>query len=259
MPTIAQAIILGSGTSNGVPMLGIEYPEAFLTNPKNHRTRCSCLIQGPTGNFLIDCPPELRIQLTREKIYTIEDVLITHTHADHVMGMDDLRSICVVEERSVRVHTLPRYQDDIRRIFNYAFVDAPPGIWLPRFDMIDVEPVIHSCGLEIQTLEVMHGRFPCIGLRVGGFAYLTDVNMIPDEVMEKLRGLDTLVIDAVRHKPHPNHFHFEATMNVIKELEPRNAVLTHLSHEYDHDEYEKDLPSHVRLAYDGMKIAIEAN
>lgn len=255
-PRLGTAIILGSGTSNGVPMLGVEYPESFLANPKNHRTRCSCLIQGPKGNFLIDCPPELRLQLTREKIYSIEDVLITHTHADHVMGMDDLRSICVVEERSVRVHTLPRYQDDIRRIFNYAFADAPPGVWLPKFDLNDVGDSIDSCGLSIQTFVVQHGKFPCIGVRVGGYAYLTDVNFIPDEVKVKLQGLDTLVIDAVRHKPHPNHFHFEAAMEAIKELSPKQAFLTHLSHEYDHDHYEKDLPDHVRLAFDGLQIPI---
>lgn len=254
---LAQAIILGSGTSNGVPMLGVEYPEAFLANPKNHRTRSSCLIQGPEGNFLIDCPPEMRLQLTREKIYTIDDVLITHTHADHVMGMDDLRSICVVSERSVRVHTLPRYQDDIRRIYAYAFIEAPPGIWLPRFDLTDVAPVIHSAGLEIQTFEVMHGKFPCLGVKVGGFAYLTDVNFIPEDVKERLKGLDTLVIDAVRHKPHPNHFHFDAAMEMIDELKPKQAILTHLSHEYDHDDYERGLLDHVRLAYDGMKIPIE--
>jgi phosphoribosyl 1,2-cyclic phosphate phosphodiesterase len=249
------AIILGSGTSNGVPMLGVQYPDAFLANPKNHRTRSSCLLQGPEGNFLIDCTPEMRLQLTREKIFSVQEVLITHTHADHVMGMDDLRSICIVEKRGVPVYAYPSYQEDIKRIYPYAFADMPPGVWVPRFELKDVPPVIESCGLEIQTFQVMHGRFPVVGVRVNNFAYITDVNFIPDEAKELLQDLDTLVIDAVRHEPHPNHFHFDAAMETIRELNPKHAYLTHLSHEYDHDIYNAQLPEDIWLAYDGLKIS----
>ena len=249
-----EAIILGSGTSNGVPMLGVHYSPEFLANPKNHRMRSSCLLQGPEGNFLIDCTPELRLQLVREKIYSVQEVLITHTHADHVMGMDDLRSFCIIEGRSLPVYTLPRYQDDIKRIFPYAFDEHPTGVWVPRFELRDATDVIESCGLSIQVFEVQHGRVPCLGIRVNDFAYLTDVNFIPDEVKAKLQGLETLVIDAVRHKPHPNHFHFQAAMDTIEELKPSMAFLTHLSHEYDHNSFEENLPSHVRLAYDGLRI-----
>ena len=250
-----EAIILGSGTSNGVPMLGVHYTHEFLANPKNHRTRSSCLLQGAEGNFLIDCTPEMRIQLVREDIFSVQEVLITHTHADHVMGMDDLRSFCIVEGRSLPVYTLPRYQEDIRRIFPYAFGEYPPGVWVPRFDLKDAPPVIESCGLSIHVFEVQHGKVPTLAVRVNDFAYVTDVNVIPDAVMSQLQGLDTLVIDAVRHEPHPNHFHFEASMEVIEKLSPKKAFLTHLSHEYDHNDYEEKLPDRVRLAYDGLKIA----
>ena len=252
----AEAIILGSGTSNGVPMLGVQYSTEFLANPKNHRTRSSCLLKGPTGNFLIDCSPELRLQLTREEIYSVQEVLITHTHADHVMGMDDLRSFCMVEERSLPVYTLPRYQEDIRRIFPYAFSEVPTGVFVPRFDLYDAPDVLESCGLTIKIFEVQHGKVPCLGIRVNDFAYITDVNFIPDNVKNQLQNLDTLVIDAVRHKPHPNHFHFEATMAAIAELKPKMAYLTHLCHEYDHNTYEECLSENVRLAYDGLKIRI---
>jgi phosphoribosyl 1,2-cyclic phosphate phosphodiesterase len=251
-----EAVILGSGTSNGVPMLGIHYSDAFLSNPKNHRTRSSCLLKGPTGNFLIDCTPELRLQLTREKIFSVQEVLITHTHADHVMGMDDLRSFCMVEERALPVYTLPRYQEDIKRIFPYAFSEVPTGVFVPRFDLYDVPEVLESCGLSINIFEVQHGKVPCLGVRVNNFAYITDVNLIPDKVKNQLQNLDILVIDSVRHKPHPNHFHFEATMEAIAEIGPKMAYLTHLSHEYDHDIYEEKLPPNVRLAYDGLKIQI---
>jgi phosphoribosyl 1,2-cyclic phosphate phosphodiesterase len=250
-----EAIILGSGTSNGVPMLGIEYPEEFLANPKNHRTRSSCLLRGPEGNFLIDCTPELRLQLIREKILSVQEVLITHTHADHVMGMDDLRSFCIVEKRSIPVYAYPRYQDDIRRIFPYAFAEVPAGVWVPRFELADVPATIHSCGLDIHCFEVEHGKYPVVGVRVNDFAYLTDVNRIPEFAWNQLQDLDTLVIDAVRHEPHPNHFHVEATLEVIQALKPKRAYLTHLSHEFDHDCYETRLPDHVRLAYDGLRIS----
>jgi phosphoribosyl 1,2-cyclic phosphate phosphodiesterase len=249
-----EAILLGSGTSNGVPMLGMEYPASFLANPKNHRTRCSCVLQGPLGNFLIDCSPEMRLQLFREGIKSVKEVLITHTHADHIMGMDDLRSFCVVEKRSIPVYTLPRYQEDIKRVFQYAFQEYPPGVWVPRFELNDVPEVISSCGLEIYTMIVDHGSIPCIGVKVNNFAYVTDVNNIPSLAWQLLQNLDTLVIDAVRLEPHPNHFHFDAAMQVIEKLAPKKAILTHLSHDYDHDEFEKKLPSNVRLAYDGMRI-----
>ncbi len=209
---------------------------------------------GPTGNLQIDCGPEMRLQLTREQIYDLEAVLITHTHADHVMGMDDLRSICVVGEKVVPVYSMPRYQEDIRRIFPYAFAETIPGIWVPRFDLMDVPEVIRVGGMEVRTFEVQHGKYPVTGVRVNDFAFLTDVNHIPPAALEMLWGLDTLVIDSVRHEPHPNHFHFEATMAVIEELKPRRAFLTHLSHEFDHNSYEAGLPENVRLAFDGLRI-----
>ena len=235
-------------------MLGVHYSPEFLANRKNHRTRSSCLLQGPDGNFLIDCTPEMRLQLTREEIFSVQEVLITHTHADHVMGMDDLRSFCMVEERALPVYTLPRYQADIRRIFPYAFSEVPTGVFVPRFDLHDAPAVLESCGLQIHIFEVEHGSVPCLGVRVNDFAYITDVNFISDEVRAQLQNLDTLVIDSVRHRPHPNHFHFEATMQVIAELKPKMAYLTHLSHEFDHNTYEDGLPDNVRLAFDGLKI-----
>ncbi len=140
---IAEAIVLGSGTSNGVPTLGIDYPPEFLANPKNHRMRPSLLLKGPNGNVLIDCAPEMRLQLVRQDIKQVDAVIITHTHADHIMGMDDLRSFCLSSGRDMPVYTLPRYQEDIRRVFNYAFQDFPPGIHVPRFDLRDAPETLH--------------------------------------------------------------------------------------------------------------------
>jgi phosphoribosyl 1,2-cyclic phosphate phosphodiesterase len=253
---VAEAVFLGSGTSNGVPMLGYEYPDGFLDNPKNHRTRASIVLRGPTGNLLVDCPPELRLQLTRERIYDLDAVLVTHTHADHVMGMDDLRSLCIKYRRPIPVYTLPRYQEDIRRIYAYAFMDFPPGVFVPRFDLHDVPRELDLVGLTVRTFLVDHGQIPVIGLRVNDFAYITDVSRIPDEARAELDGLDTLVIDAVRLKPHPNHFHLERALEVAAEIGARRTLLTHLSHDYDHDVTNAGLPHGVELAFDGLRVIL---
>ncbi len=251
-----EAILLGSGTSNGVPMLGMAYPPEFLENPKNHRTRSSLLLKGPGGNVLVDCAPEMRLQLLREQIFELEGVIVTHTHADHIMGMDDLRSFCVVQQRPMPVFTFPRYQEDIRRIFPYAFSPPQAGIEVPRFEMADMPPVLELAGLSILGFEVEHGSVPVIGLRVGGFAYLTDVNRIPPAAEAQLQELDTLVLDAVRYAPHPNHFHFDAALETAQRLGAKQTYLTHLSHDYDHDRVNAGLPAGVALAFDGLRIPI---
>lgn len=237
-------------------MLGVQYPPEYLAQLKNHRTRSSLLLLGPTGNVLVDCAPEMRLQVTREGITEIEAVLISHSHADHVMGMDDLRSICIRTGQAMPVYALPRYQDDIRRIFAYAFGDFPEGIFVPRFDLRDVPPVLVAGGLEIETFTVLHGSTPVIGIRVGGLGYITDVNQIPPEAEAKLQGLDVLVLDAVRRRPHPNHFHLEESIRVAQRLGARQTYFTHLSHDYDHDVTNAELPEGIELAYDGLRIPL---
>lgn len=237
-------------------MLGVSYPPSFLANPKNHRSRCSLLVEGPEGNLLVDCAPEMRVQLVREGVMMVDAVIITHTHADHVMGMDDLRSFCLVGGKGMPVYTLSRYQEDIRRIFAYAFQEFPPGIEVPRFELRDLPDTIHCGGLEFQTMIVRHGNLPVIALRVNDFAYVTDVSEIPPDAWSKLQGLDTLILDAVRYKPHPNHFHFDSALETAIALGAQKTYFTHLSHDYDHDIVNAALPSNIELAYDGLVIPI---
>ena len=253
---MAQAVILGSGTSNGVPMLGIEYPEAFLANPKNHRSRCSLLLEGPRGNVLVDCAPEMRLQLLRENVKMVDAVIVTHTHADHVMGMDDLRSYCTVSRRPMPIYTLPRYQEDIRRIYAYAFEPPLAELELPKFDLRDAPERLSAGGLDLRLFCVLHGPWPVLALRVDDFAYVTDVGEIPTEAMAHLRGLETLVLDAVRIRPHPTHFHLERALEVAAEIGARRTYLTHLSHDYDHDATNATLPDGIELAYDGLRIPL---
>jgi phosphoribosyl 1,2-cyclic phosphate phosphodiesterase len=237
-------------------MLGVRYPQSFLDNPKNHRTRPSLLLRGPAGNVLVDCAPEMRLQLLREGVFDIEAVILTHTHADHIMGMDDLRSFCMVRRRPMPVYALPQHQADIRRVFDYAFRDHAMGLHVPRFDLRDVPEVLDLCGLEIRTMTVMHGDMPVTALRVGGFAYVTDVNAIPPEAEASLLGLDDLILDAVRRKPHPTHFHLDAAIAVAKKLGAKRTHFTHLSGEFDHDAVNAELPEGMALSHDGLRIPL---
>ncbi len=253
---MSEAVVLGSGTSNGVPTLGIRYAPEFLANPKNHRTRPSLLLRGPGGNVLVDCAPEMRLQLLREQVYDLSAVIVTHTHADHVMGMDDVRAFCLKNSRKMPIYASAESQADIRRIFGYAFADFPPGIWVPRFELRDPQPVLELCGLSIQTMPVFHGPAPVLALRVNDFAYVTDVSEIPGETWERLQGLDVLMLDAVRYAPHPNHYHFDRAIEVAQALGARTTYFTHLSDDYDHDRTEAALPEGIHLAYDGLRISL---
>jgi phosphoribosyl 1,2-cyclic phosphate phosphodiesterase len=173
------------------------------------------------------------------------------------MGMDDLRSICVKTRRDMPVYAWPRYQEDIRRIFPYAFAEMPSGVEVPRYDMRDIPPVIDVGGMGVETMEVVHGNIPVVAIRVGNFAYVTDVSLIPEESWLRLQGLETLILDAVRLRPHPNHFHLEKAIEVAQHLGAQQTYFTHLSHDYDHDLTNANLPHSIQLAWDGLRIHIE--
>jgi phosphoribosyl 1,2-cyclic phosphate phosphodiesterase len=253
---MADVVVLGSGTSNGVPMLGVAYPPEFLANPKNHRGRSSILIRGPEGNILVDCAPEMRLQLLREGVMMVHAVIITHTHADHIMGMDDLRSYTMVGRKVMPIYTLPPYIDDLRRVYSYAFDDLKADIVVPQFDLREAPSELEACGLTLRFFTVMHGPWPVIGIRVNDFAYMTDLNHIPDEAWPYLENLDTLIMDAVRRKPHPTHYHFEKSIEVAQQIGARQTYFTHLSHDYDHDRTNAELPAGISLAYDGLRIPL---
>lgn len=249
-----EAIVLGSGTSNGVPSLGKRYPDRFLRDPRNHRTRTSLVLKSRDGNVLIDCAPEMRLQLLREGILSIDAVILTHTHADHIMGMDDLRSFSLRKSQPMLVYAWPTYQEDVMRVFAYAFKAFPDGIEVPRFKLKELRGQLNLCGMSLEVLKVDHGPWPVAAVRVGGFAYVTDVGNIPETAWNRLLDLDYLILDAVRLKPHPNHFHLEKAIEVAKDLRAKRVFFTHLSHDYDHATTNQELPPGVQLAYDGLRI-----
>lgn len=256
-----EVIFLGTGTSVGIPALGCNCKVCRSGHPRNQRTRCAIVLQLPTGNLLVDTPPDLRGQLLREEIPLIHSVLYTHEHADHLFGLDDLRLFPFRLGTPVPLYCEQRVEERIRTSFDYAFRDEQPthpGA-TPRleFRRIANEP-FEVLGTTVVPIPMKHGpRFDVLGFRFGDFAYCTDTNEIPDNSMQRLEGLQTLVLGALRVKPHPTHFNLEQALEVVERLRPQRTLLTHISHDLDHEQTCRDLPDGVDLAYDGLRLLIK--
>jgi len=249
---------LGTGTSAGVPMVGCECAVCTSADPRNHRYRCSVLIETPAGNLLIDTAPELRLQLVRARVKLIHAVLYTHFHADHLFGLDDLRPIPHKLGGPVPLYCVEEVEDVIRKAFSYAFPVKPESAVLGfvpqlRFHRIGEEP-FEVLGQRVTPIPLEHAHFYVLGFRIGNVAYCTDVSAIPERSWPRLEGLDVLVLDALRYKPHPAHFSINEALEVIARVKPRRALLTHMSHDIDHAEVSAKLPAGVELAYDGLRF-----
>ena len=257
MSTGRTFLFLGTGTSVGVPMIGCSCPVCTSTNSRNNRTRSSVLLKFPAGNLLIDTTPELRVQFLRENIPLAHAVAYTHYHADHLFGLDDVRMFPVRLGHPLPLYCTAEVEGVIRTAFAYAF--PPPGIdggFVPSlsFHMIHDMP-FEVLGETVTPIPLIHGRFEVLGFRVGNIAYCTDVSAIPDSSMSLLRDLDVLVLDALRpEKRHPSHLSLEESLALIAELRPRQAYLTHMSHEMDYEKLVKALPAGVSPAYDGLQF-----
>lgn len=255
---IREIILLGTGTSVGVPMIGCECDVCTSNDPRNHRTRTGVAVRTPNGNFLIDTPPELRLQLIREHISMIEATIFTHSHADHIFGLDDLRIFGMYRDRAVTLYCEEIVEKQLRASFGYAFDPAYPNVHrgaVPKleFDRIGTEP-FQLLGLTIRPIRLWHGKLPVLGFRIGDVAFCTDVSHIPAESWPLLESLDVLVIDALRDKPHPTHFNIEQGLQVAERLKPKQTYFTHISHSLDHTQTNARLPDAVELAYDGLRI-----
>ncbi len=254
-----RLIVLGSGTSTGVPMIGCKCAVCRSENPRNHRTRPSVMLQVPGGNLLIDTAPELRLQLVREGIDVAHAIMYTHNHADHLFGLDDARLFPKILGGPVPIFCEAETETMIRQAFHYAFNEHAariPAGGVPQIAFRTIEPGVpfQVLGETVRPIRLDHGRFRVLGFRIGGLAYCTDVNHIPDASWEVLEGLDTLILDALRPGWHPTHFCLAEALAVVERLRPGRTFLTHLSHEFDHETTESTLPAGVRLAYDGLTL-----
>lgn len=253
-----KMLLLGTGTSVGVPCLGCNCAVCTGGHPRNQRTRASAILGLPQGNLLIDTAPDLRMQLLREGIQLVHAVVYTHEHADHLHGLDDVRLFPFMLGHAMPIYATSTVESRIRRVFDYAFSDrepthagAAPQLELRRFD----EQHFSLLGATVTPIPLIHGpHCRVMGFRFGKVAYCTDTNRIEPSSMELLHGLDTLVLDALRLRPHATHFSVDEALAVIEELKPKQAYLTHLSHELDYETFSKELPAGVGLAYDGLEI-----
>jgi phosphoribosyl 1,2-cyclic phosphate phosphodiesterase len=253
-----EAIVLGCGTSHGVPMIACSCRVCRSDDPKNRRTRCALYVTDGKSALLVDAPPELRLQLTRERIMWVDAVLLTHSHADHVMGLDDVRRFNELTGTPMPVYGRADTLADVRRIFAYAFSPPPQkGGGVPSFDLRVVEEELVVGEMRFRVFPVWHGRLEVLGIRIGGFAYVTDVSEIPAESWMLLQGVDTLVLDATRRAPHPTHFHFDRAVEVAQKIGARQTYLTHLTHDYDFERTNRELPDGVSLAWDGLRIPVQ--
>jgi phosphoribosyl 1,2-cyclic phosphate phosphodiesterase len=251
--------VLGSGTSVGVPTIGCDCRVCTSPDPRDKRLRPSVLVSYAGRNVLIDTSPDFRAQALRAGLRTLDAVLYTHAHADHILGLDDIRPFNYGRREQIPIYARPDALETIKRVFRYVFEEEarhPGGI--PRIQARPIENGgVELFGMRFDPVPILHGERLIIGFRFGRAAYLTDHSEIPPQSLEMLYGLDVLFLDALRRAPHPTHSTVERSLAWVEQLQPRRAYFTHICHDLPHEETNRTLPSNVELAYDGLEITVE--
>lgn len=253
-----EATFLGTGTSQGVPVIACDCEVCSSNNEKDKRLRSSLLLKINEKNFVIDAGPDFRAQMLRERVNSLRAILLTHEHVDHIFGLDDIRSYNWTQKHPTDIYAEERVQDAIKTIFHYVFADFKyPGI--PKMKLHTIENNSFKIDeIEFIPIRCYHHQLPVYGFRVGDLTYITDTNFIPGEELEKVKGTRILIINALRKEKHISHFNLDEALAVIQKIQPEKAFLTHLSHTFGkHDDILKELPENVFVGYDGLKMRIE--
>jgi phosphoribosyl 1,2-cyclic phosphate phosphodiesterase len=253
-----QITFLGTGTSQGVPIIACPCAVCQSTDSKDKRLRSSILIEEKGKTFVIDTGPDFRQQMLRENVKQMDAILFTHEHKDHTAGFDDIRAFNFINKKKMEVYASARVQEAIRREYAYIFSDFKyPGIPEINLHLITSEKFSVE-GVEFIPVEVLHYKLPVLGFRVGDFSYITDANFISGQEKEKIKYSKILVLNALRREPHISHFTLEQAIEIVKELQPEKAYFTHISHQMGlHAEVSKELPENIEIAYDGLKLTLE--
>lgn len=251
-----KIVVLGSGTSNGIPIIGCTCDVCSLKEPKNSRYRSSILITDNDTSIVIDTTPEFRLQAIRADLQSLNAVLYTHSHADHIHGLDDLRAFSY--KIPIDVWGSKETLDVIKKRFEYIFIKTQKGGGKPQLNLkrFDENGFITIGKIKIELLPVKHGQLDVHGFRIGDFAYITDCSHIPEKTMKKLIGVNTFIIGALRYRVHETHFNLEQAIDVIKKIDPDRAYLTHICHDMDHTKLLKELPPGIEPCYDGLELFV---
>ena len=253
-----KVTFLGTGTSTGVPVVGCRCRVCTSPSEKNKRLRQSVKLEWKGKHFLIDTTPDLRLQLLRDPIPRLDFILFTHSHSDHLMGLDDIRPFNYRQREPIHAYANEKTAKAVRRAFSYIWNDSQIGGGKPQLELHAVDHAFQHDGVEIIPIPVAHGDWTIFGFRIGNFAYITDTNGIPPSSVALLRGVEVLALDGLRPSPpHPTHFTIDEAIAAAREIGARETWLIHLTHEIDHEPFDATLPEGVRLAYDGLRLELE--
>jgi phosphoribosyl 1,2-cyclic phosphate phosphodiesterase len=253
------ATLLGTGTSQGVPVIGCDCPVCISDDHRDSRLRTSVLIRSGSVCVGIDCGPDFRQQMLRARVSRLDALLVTHEHNDHVIGMDDIRPFNFINWQKMPVYATDAVQGELKKRFPYIFEEKSRYPGAPMVELLPLhKDVPFAIGdLAVTPIEVMHGKLPVLGFRFGGFAYITDMSAISAQEEKKLRGVEVLVVNALHFDPHHSHLNVEGALEFIRRIGPKQAFLTHVSHRIGlHAEVDTMLPSNVALGYDGLEIRV---
>ena len=247
--------LLGTGTSQGVPVIACDCEVCLSKDPKDYRSRTAALFQTDQSNIAIDAGPDFRAQMLQAKVKHLDALLLTHEHMDHLAGLDDIRAFNFAAKAPLKVYAEKRVLNRLLVQFDYAFAENPyPGV--PKIELVEIDTTpFYINELKITPIRVLHHKLPVLGFRLGNISYITDVNYIASEEMEKIKGSEVLVLSALHHKPHVSHYNLEQALEVIAALQCKRNYITHMSHYMGlHAEVQKSLPENVWLGYDGLSI-----
>lgn len=253
-----KVTFLGTGTSQGIPIIGSEHPVCLSENPKDKRLRVSVLVEWDEFTYVVDCGPDFRQQMLNAKCKKIDGIVFTHEHADHTMGLDDIRPF-FFRQGNIPIYAHQRVLKALAHRFDYIFKTENKYPGAPSVVTNEIVNQSFQLGnLDIVPVNGWHDKLQVFGFRFGNFAYLTDMKTVPEDEVEKLQNLDVLVVNALREAPHQSHFNLEEALDFIKNVKPKRAYLTHISHLLGfHDEVQQNLPNNVFLAYDNLQITID--
>ncbi|HMZ52141.1 MAG TPA: MBL fold metallo-hydrolase [Candidatus Sumerlaeota bacterium] len=254
-----RVTVLGSGTSAGVPVMTCDCSVCTSSDSRNRRLRSSIMLRNDSKTILVDCGSDFRQQALQWKINRLDALLLTHSHSDHISGIDELRIYNWKQGHHIDTFGSEQTLADLRQRFGYIFSPMQEGGGVPQIDLrtIGHDPFT-AAGLSVLPVEVMHGRLPVTGFRFGNFGYVTDASFVPEETVEKLKGVRFLILNALRWKPHPTHLTVDQAVEIVRRIGPERAWFTHITHDLDHEETNAKLPKGIELAYDGLEFDVEA-